>query len=136
MLISALGCGSAPAAPDEYKGFIDATVFDAKFLPGRCGSAPCYPSQQGFAHGGPVYFYNVGSVTSASLPAIKAVDLAPAFLFGTGRCHPDTDFQPMRDAYSLADQYPIFSALPIASRVTGVVVTPFVSVVPISSTAP
>ena len=136
VLISTSGCGSRASVADEYKGFIDASAFDAKFLPGRCGSAPCYPSQQGYAHGAPVYFYNAGSVATASLPALKAIDLAPAFSFGSGRCVPNSDYQPMRDAYSQAEQYPLFSALPVASRVTGAVVTPFVNVVPISSSAP
>ena len=137
VMISLTSCGvSGPFVADEYKGFVDASVFDAKFLPGRCGGAPCYPSQQGFARGAPVFFYNLGSLSTATLPAIKAADLAPVFSFGPGRCKPNDDFQPMRDAYSLANQFPLFTALPLTSRVTGVVVNPFVNVVPISGTAP
>ncbi len=137
VLLTIASCGAAgPSLPDEYKGFIDASVFDAKFLPGKCGSAPCYPSQQGFAGGAPLFFYNLGSLSTTALPAIKAADLAPVFSFGEGRCKPNDDFQAMRDAYSLSNQFPLFTALPVTSRVASVVVNPFVNVVPIAGTAP
>ncbi len=134
-----LGVVSACAGgdqPDDFKGFIDGTVLDAKFLPGKCGSAPCYPSQQGFAHGEPLYFYNVGALTTSTLPTLKAEAAPVVYGFGSGHCQLVGDYQPMRDAYSSEKQFPLFTALPLATRTAGVVVTPFVNVVPIATNGP
>ncbi len=130
-----VGCGSADVA-DPYKGFIDASSLDAKFLPGKCGSLPCYPSQQGFAHGAPFFFYNVGTLATSALPQLKA-DAAPiAYTWAPGHCKPVTGYQPMRDPYPSETQFPLFTTLPLATKSTTVVVSPFVNVVPIAANEP
>ena len=130
-----LSCGSVDVA-DPFKGFIDASSLDAKFLPGKCGSLPCYPSQQGFVHGAPFYFYNVGTLITSTLPALKA-DAAPiAYAWAPGHCKPVADYQPMRDAYPSDTQFPLFTALPLATRTASVVVSPFVNVRPIAASEP
>lgn len=134
----ALLCGSCGPSeePDDFKGFVDGSAFDTKFLAGRCGSTPCYPSQAAFVKGQPISFYNLGVVASTATvppPVIKAANLPPVFDFPGQRCKQGPSYEPMRDPYDSTNQLPLFSALPLATKTAGVLVSPFVNVVQIVS---
>jgi hypothetical protein len=130
-----VSCDTADLA-DPYKGFIDASGLDAKFLPGKCGTAPCYPSQQGFAHGAPFFFYNVGTVTTSAVPVLKVSAAPTAYQWAQGHCRTVDGYDPMQDRYASANQFPLFGSLPLAPKSASVFVSPFVNVVPIASNEP
>jgi hypothetical protein len=128
-----ISCG-APSGADDYRGFIDASGFDAKFLPGRCGSTPCYTAQLGYAKGQPVSFYNVGALLSMAVPALKSTDLTTVFDIPNDKCQAVEGYDAMRDAYDSSSQFSLFSALPLAPRTGSTIfVSPFVNAIPIES---
>lgn len=122
------GCGAAPSQGDAYKGVIDGSALDAKLLPGKCGSQPCYQQLTAYAKGSPVYFYLLGAQATSTLPPLKAANAPAVYRLPDGQCEPVAGYDPMRDAYPSQSQFPIFTALPTAAR-AGVLVLPFVSVV-------
>jgi hypothetical protein len=90
----------------------------------------------GYVEGKAVSFYNLGSVATAALPVLKAAALPAVFDIAPDHCSSARPYDPLLDAYDPAVQLPIFTALPLATKVAGAVVTPFVSVVPIVSYSP
>jgi hypothetical protein len=129
LTLSLLGCGgNAALTPDAFKGYIDGTVLDAKFLPARCASGSCYPSQAGYVHGAPISFYNVGSLTTSTLPPLKAANAPKVYTVTNDQCSPVEAGDPLTEIYPSSAQFPLFTTLPLASRVTGVTVLPFVTV--------
>jgi hypothetical protein len=131
--ILVVSCG-APSGADDYRGFIDASGFDAKFLPGRCGSTPCYSAQLGYAKGQPVSFYNLGALLSTAVPALKSTDLPTVFDIPSDKCQAVEGYDAMRDAYDSSSQFPLFSTLPLAPRTGSTTfVSPFVNALPIES---
>lgn len=132
-----VGCGGNPlTTPDPYWGVVDPTAFDAKLLPQTsftvCPNGPCYPVQQGFAHGNALYFYNMGAITGTSLKSCPGTPPLPICtdslgqtvittnlvknniqLLGPGQCSPVGTYDIVKDAYDPTVQYPIFSQLPL-----------------------
>ena len=130
--LSSGGCGpDAAASPDPFNGAIDATVLDVKLLPSTdrklCPSGNCYPGQQGYAHGQAVFFYNLGTAPGTPLAASLA---RPVFAFSD--CKPNAEFDAQRDAYPRDQQFPIFSALPLASTQANAVVLPLARLTPVT----
>jgi hypothetical protein len=128
-LLALSGCGDAATAVDPYYGTVDATAFDAKFLPSTdkkaCPGGPCYAPQQGYAHGKAFFFYNLGAVGTKALGTLTPASAKTVFDFPTG-CDGKTDFDAGSDAYPHDTQFPIFSALPLATTAFGVNVLPLV----------
>jgi hypothetical protein len=124
------GCGAAErsASFDRYNGPIDGAALDAKFLPGKCGSQPCYAGLTAQAQGRPVSFYLLGTMTTSSLPPLLAENAPLAYHLPDGDCVANDDYDSMRDAYRSDAQFPLFTTLPFAAR-AGVTVLPFVNVV-------
>src|SRR5262252_2925898 len=124
--------------PDPYYGVIDATVFDAKFLPTTVAAScpirtPCYPTQIGWFNGAQVSFYNFGAVKTTTFmkdaaggPIIPVTQAARAYSFST--CSPGPAYDPFRDAFARDAQSPIFSYLPLATTNTKVTVLPLYAV--------
>jgi hypothetical protein len=127
---------------DPYLGYVDGLGLDAKFLPApagvTCSNGPCYPVQQGWAHGRPAFFYNLGAVPASSaalvdasgnfavptsLVTINAYDFSPGCATPT---NPYT-FDPVSEAYPSNVQFPIFNGLPLTSYVFDAIVMPFVA---------
>lgn len=133
LILCACGAGSK-AQGDAYLGVIDGSALDAKFLPGKCGSQPCYPGLTAYAKGSPVYFYLLGTLATATLPPLKAAAAPAVYRLPEGECDAVTGYDPMRDAYPSLTQFPIFSSLPLTAR-AGVVVLPFVTVVDVVRTS-
>jgi hypothetical protein len=143
-MVILLGCGPEDKSktPDAYKGFIDGTVLDSKFLSGVCptatsATARCtsYIAQKGFAKGEPVLFYNLGgfNTLASTVPAIKPSDLkaAPnsvAYQLPDGACTGSSTFDPLKEAYANDRQFPLFNALPLPARSGAVPTWPFVNV--------
>ena len=130
----AFGCGAdAKNQPDPFYGVIDASALDAKLLPSTdkkvCPKGPCYPGQQGFAHGKPFYFYNLGALVTSTLPPLTASLAAPVFTLA--QCAAGPAFDPQADAYPRDAQFPLFSALPLASPQPNVTVWPLVRQTPV-----
>jgi hypothetical protein len=134
-------CGASGDKPDPYNGFVDGSAFDSKLQPtarnskGPCTTNPCYPTQQGWAHGKKFSFYNLGTVKVSTLPRnafqqlqiTKAIVTANAYDFA-GPCTPSSVvYNPLTDAYPSTLQYPVLDSLPLATSSAGVIVLPIVN---------
>lgn len=146
--MSSVACGgygmlqnTGPKDPDPYLGAVDPTAYDVKFQASTsktaCGTTPtpCYPIQQGYAGGAPVYFYNLGTVPVASLPKdangknqlASSVATNQVYDFPTA-CTPSGTFDIRVHQFARDVQYPIFSAIPLASTSSSVLVLPLAQV--------
>jgi len=144
---SALGCGGNPlTTPDPNDGVTFPAGFDVKFQPQTsrtsCPSGACYPVQLGYAHGKPIYFYNLVGPVTASAAGLKTTGLQTCpgvppqqickdpqgrlvmsaslvtnhvYEFPTGQCLSGHPYDPVIDAYDTTVQYPVFSQLPLAT---------------------
>lgn len=150
-----VSCGpvNSSQTPDPDRGFVTADPWDTKFFSAaaatattqpwqvRCIGAKCYPSQQVWIHGQPVYVYNLVQVlmkTSAGaavMPADKAgnpilpltLSTMSAYDFPTN-CIPGAPYDQQADRYTTEFQYPIFDKLPIANTKLAYGVLPIVAV--------
>src|SRR5262249_40859832 len=103
-LLAVVACGEASKnTPDPYRGTVDATAFDSRFLPStdktRCPSGPCYPYQLGYEGGNQIHFFNFGATQTKNFPVDQAnatqipVTLAnTAYAFTTCTPHPYNQF--------------------------------------------
>lgn len=128
LCLSLLSCGRGVSATsgDPDLGAIDATVLDAKLLPSTdkklCPAGNCYPGQFAYARGKEIYFYNLGAVATSSVSTLNASSLPAAYV--AEGCQPVADDG--KGAFPTESQLPVFSALPLATTKTGVVVLPLV----------
>ncbi|MGQ0504324.1 MAG: hypothetical protein ACT4TC_03320 [Myxococcaceae bacterium] len=118
-------CGPA-SSEDKYFGFVDASAFDGKFTGPSCtGGGNCYQPQVARAGGAVVNFYNLGLVPAAALgkdaqlrPVLKPSLTAPvAYDFPDG-CVAGKEFDARTDAFRRDAQYPVLTALPLATTST------------------
>jgi hypothetical protein len=155
-LVCLLSCGPPLNSPDPYEGVADpgyslpsGTPYDAKFLPiatnvkATDGSSicpaskgPCYPVIKGFVHGTPIYFYEIGGVTTSSPFAPNCPGTPPSpfckdptgnevfsttlatnlvYQFTPGQCTPNPNgYDVVWDAFDTTVQYPVMTQLPLA----------------------
>jgi hypothetical protein len=143
---------TGPNGSDPNLGYVDGLGLDPKFQPtpkgATCANGACYPTQQGWANGKAIYFYNVGAVaataaaakfsfvdSSGSFAVPEALTFANVYDFGAEppsqpSCTPPTSpytFDPVTEAYPSNLQFPIFSNLPLVSYVFDSVVVPYVA---------
>ncbi len=130
---------TGPETGDKYYGPIDAAALDAKLRAAtgaRCptGQSPCYPAQQVSLRGQTITLYNMGTVSSGltftggTLSGATFVTPAPYAYHFPDQCAPDADYDPYSDPYPSDQQYPIFSALPLAPTSATTIVLPIVRV--------
>jgi len=145
-----LACGpdGSPEVGDRYYGPIDATALDAKLRPAtgtRCptGQSPCYPPQEVSVRGQTVRIYNMGTVSSGLTFTAGGTLSGATFVAGAAyayhfpdQCEPDLAYDPYWDPYPGDQQFPIFSALPLApTPPSTAVVLPIVRVVGVDEVA-
>jgi hypothetical protein len=151
---SAISCGSDSNQADPYNGVLTSytieQAWDSKFLPqaaatgcikdpatgkndGLFPAYPCYEPQQGFANGSAVWFYNIGSIKTSTLPNPLPTSVADPQALGGGGTHvdvfphscvPGPAINVRTDAYAKAVQFPIFNTLPLATTAFGAIVWP------------
>ncbi len=128
LILALMACGAhdPSTTADPQQGFIDGSGLDAKFLPSKCDNKPCYVGQAAFARGEALFFYNLGTIPTATFPAQKAASAPPVYT--VPECDTVGTYEPMRDAFAPSQQLPLFSTLPLTSRVIGALVLPFVNV--------
>ncbi len=175
--LALIGCGGDSNQADPYYGVDQASdgtnnFFDTKFLAQTCGNSgalpcrdsavkyacpssqtnTCYPAQEGFSQGGPIYFYNLVSMSatitptktcvagatcaSGSVPNPIPVSVADPQLLGGGGMHVDliqgsctpgpayNGNVQRTTSYSTTTQFPLFNALPLATTAFGAIVYP------------
>jgi hypothetical protein len=169
-----LSCGPPLNSADPYEGVADpgyslpsGTPYDSKFLPiatsvkatdgsSLCPSAkgPCYPLIKGYAHGSPIFFYEIGGVTSKSpfAPTCPGTPPAPickdpsgnevfsttlaanrVFEFTPGQCTANPNgYDPLWDAYDTTVQFPVMTQLPTAVSSFATPVVPMAGVVAVT----
>ncbi len=151
---SAISCGSDSNQADPYNGVLTSYTyeqpFDSKFIAQAAATGcikdpatgkndalfpayPCYEPQQAFAKGSPVWFYNIGSIKTSTLPSPLPTTVADPKLLGGGgthvdifphSCAPGAARDARLDAYDKAFQFPIFNTLPVATTAFGAIVWP------------
>jgi hypothetical protein len=141
LLVAGCGQPEEKRPDDPYFGAIDTTALDQRFLPSTdrkaCANQPsCYPVQTGFAGGAKVGFYNFGAVQARNLPkvdnriSVTAELVSDVFVF-EGQCAAGAgSYDPRVDPFPTNEQFPVFSALPVASTSTSVVTLPIVRLNP------
>jgi hypothetical protein len=172
-----LSCGPPLNSADPYEGVADpgyqptgafqGTPYDSKFQPTAtsvkdsngatlCPSSkgPCYPLIKGYAHGSPIYFYEIGGVTTKIPFAPNCPGTPPApickdptgnevfsttlaanrvFEFSPGQCTPNPNgYDVVWDAYDTTVQYPVMTQLPLAVSAFATPVVPMAAVVTVT----
>lgn len=125
-------CGGTDNQPDDYAGTLYGAALDAKLVP----TSGTYPTQQGYANGKKVSFYNLGTIRTTSMPNPIPVSVARHQTNGSGgssvdnfpnSCIPGPAFDARLDAFGRDKQAPIFDSLPLALTSTTLIVWPVVA---------
>jgi hypothetical protein len=128
---------------DPYYGPIDSTVVpmqpasSSASNPCPNGASTCYQPQWAYSQGSSFYFYNAGAVSTSKLqskptsPIPVSLVTNRVYTFPDAGCQGGTAFDPINDAYTQRQQYPVFGGLPDG----GAPLPNLALVVPVSGTA-